>query len=135
MDLTKIEIPEELVVELPEDYREELTIRFTPVDDDSLAIEESECALCADFREVISKSDFLCTNCPFEKFADPSNRMKRGCGVWLEKIMRILGYDKFYGKLFVEQIIWDQCFNRIVREQMAKLRELVLEHGKAIKWF
>lgn len=132
MDLKDIKIPENLCVKIPEEMKEKLIARFTP-EQGELSI-KVDCALCERHRQVIFDADFICVDCPFEKFASPYDYGNRGCAIWLNRIMRILGYEKFYAALFVEQICWDRCFDEEVREQMAELRRLVIDEGKAIEW-
>lgn len=132
MDLATVEIPEELVVELDADMQKALRTRFTPTGE--ICKIEVECPLCAKHKVVLGESEYLCTGCPFEKFVDPMDSGNRGCSMWLDKIMRILDYKRFHTQLFIGKITWDPCFDDIVREQMAKLLELVFEHKKAVSW-
>lgn len=125
-----------LVVELSEElFRDKLDDRFNPEN----AVDEGKgvwyirisCTLCDCYRSERG----YCGYCPFREHAeDDDPGTFAGCFIWLRQVMDDLGETEMLFAIFPGYIAWNASDDTEARCQLGKLRDVVLEEKRYIKW-
>lgn len=116
-----------LIVKIPKRFKEGLDFRFNPENAKRKSLSgiyliETPCPLCEEF--IIVEDYIDCGECPFQKFEIVK---KRGCKVWVEKV---LGKEPSFGFL-ADSVLWREDEDKEARIQLEFLRE---QAQKLIEW-